>query len=257
MLFDSGNFSKVPLIIGGNKDDGAYIGPLLSLLWGAFPLTGYDLDKLTEWMLPVEADRVRAKELYGPDQQFKKGKDSFRRFFRDALFTCTTHDMSAAWSKAGVPVHTYTMSFDYNEWGILKSWKDAHALELVFTWRNGVKIWGSLRFDKKSYEHMEDLMACTWASFVYCHAPKCPTAPKHCEQALKDMPEWPLFNVSQKQYLSLKEKPTVEGVRALAPYGDDEFPGEDRCDFWRTANMSMQSIRDKLSEVPLKSAISV
>merc|ERR1712054_160 len=129
------------------------------------------------------------------------------------------------------------MSFDYNEWGILKSWKDAHALELVFTWRNGVPIWGSLRFDKKSYLHMEDLMACTWAFFVWCHAPKCPTAPKHC--------------------LSLKERSTVESVRAVADYGDDEFPGEDRCDFWRTANMSLQSIRRKLPEVRLESSISV
>lgn len=229
-------------MVGGNKDDGAYFGPLLPLLWGKFPLTGYDLDKLFEWMLPDGADRLKAKELYGVTSGFDKPKDSFRRFFRDSLFACTTHDMSVAWNKAGVPVHTYMMSFDYAEWGILKNWQAAHALELVFTWRNTVDLWGVMRLDVKQYKEMEDLMACTWASFVWCHEPRCRVDPNQCQKAMQIL-DWDEFDNTNKQYMRLDVNPSMQPMLKRAPFGSDEFPGEDRCDFWRTANMSLHSIR--------------
>jgi len=203
---------------------------------------------LLDWMLPDAAYRTKALELYGSND-FPNNRKRFRRFFRDSLFSCSTREMSESWSKAGVPVHTYVMSFDYKQWGALKSWGTAHALELVFTWRNGVNFWGKLRFDRQTYRTMSDLMACTWASFVWCHAPKCSTPPKHCEVPLQSMPTWPSFNVSDMKYISLKEQPTIEMVPNHASFGQDEFPGEDRCNFWKTANMDWQSIRHKNVEL--------
>merc|ERR1712242_333325 len=48
-LVQQGKFHKVPLIIGSNKDGGAYFGPILQLLWGGvLP----NVRKLAEWFLP-------------------------------------------------------------------------------------------------------------------------------------------------------------------------------------------------------------
>jgi carboxylesterase type B len=248
ILLEKGEFHKVPLIVGGNLDDGAYLGPLLPLLWGAFPFFGYDLDKLVSWFLPDTADQQRAKLLYG-EPNFPPSntwhKDAYKRFFRDSMFACATRDFSTIFSKFGMPVYTYVMSFDYKERFALKSLQDAHAFELVFTWRNGEGFFGTLRFDRKLYEKMANIMSCTWSSFVVCQKPKCDVPVPGCADALQSMVDWPAFNgnTRSRQYLSVKETPTVEIVPRTAMFGDDEFPGDDRCDFWRNANMDWQGIR--------------
>jgi len=74
------------------------------------------------------------------------------------------------------------------------------------------------------------------------------------------MPKWPLFNVSNApdmRYISLKEFPTIETVNATTTYGHDEFPGEDRCDFWRTANMGWQSIRQTAAKIVMNDPVVV
>jgi len=248
-MVEQGKFNKVPVIVGHNEDDGGYWGPILPLLWGAFPFSGYDLQKLAEWNLPESADRQKMLQLYGESQGFPKSnawhKDAFKRFFRDVTFACTTMGLATALSKAGVPVYTYVMSFDYDAKFPVKTVGDAHAFELVFPWRNGDKFWGFLRNDMKNYERMADIMSCMWSSFVTCHEPKCEVPVRNCASVLASIVDWPDFNANatSRRYYSFKTQPTVEVVQRTAKYGEDQFPGDNRCDFWRTANMDWQGIR--------------
>merc|ERR1712000_362020 len=113
---------------------------------------------------------------------------------------------------------TYVMSFGYKERFALKSLQDAHAFELVFTWRNGEGFFGTLRFDRKLYEKMANIMSCTWSSFVVCQKPKCDVPVPGCADALQSIVDWPAFNgnTRSRQYLSMKETPTVEIVPRTA-----------------------------------------
>ena len=47
-LMTLGDFAKVPLIMGGNKDHCAYSGPILPALWGHLR---WNFSKTFEWFL--------------------------------------------------------------------------------------------------------------------------------------------------------------------------------------------------------------
>jgi len=255
-LFDKGEFNKVPLMIGSNRDGGGYFGPMLPLLWGAFPLTGFNFDKLLDWFFPDASDRAAGRALYG-GEDFPTNHKRFERFIRDSMFPCTNRDMSTSWSRAGVPAHTYMFSMDLHEWAPpIDAIGTAHGFELIFTFRNWYKFYSTLALRRKSFKHMADIMSCTWASFVKCHAPKCAEPPPNCA-ALDKVPAWPVFNHSapQRQYMSLKEQPTVEHIKQSTKFGEDEFPGDDRCDFWAEVNLDWQNIREKVTREILESKV--
>merc|ERR1712228_984372 len=98
---------------------------------------------------------------------------------------------------------------------------------------------------------MADTMSCTWASFVKCHAPKCDANPPNCQHAIEKLPDWPRFD-SHRAYLSLKSNTTVEHIHAVAPYGQDEMPGDDKCDFLKDAiqRSGFRHLREHFREQP-------
>eukprot|EP00927_Polykrikos_kofoidii_P046035 TRINITY_DN4021_c0_g1_i1.p1 TRINITY_DN4021_c0_g1~~TRINITY_DN4021_c0_g1_i1.p1 ORF type:complete len:638 (-),score=85.72 TRINITY_DN4021_c0_g1_i1:91-1923(-) len=239
-LVRRGEFSKVPLLLGSNKDDGAYFGPLVPFLTGDI---GYHFSRVVSWILPSKVDQEKVTKIYGtPD--FKHDLNRISRMLRDVVFQCSNRNLATEWQKAGLPAYLYMFSFDFK--GLIgRLLGDAHAFELPFVFRNYVEILGDLVLDKKRYKAMSDKMTCTWASFVKCLSPKCPSSPPHCDDALKTLPEWPAFSADHREYMSLKDYSTVETIQSTTIYEQtDEFPGDDRCNFWATANLGWQNIRN-------------
>jgi para-nitrobenzyl esterase len=236
-MIKRGDFAKVPLILGSNKDGGAYFGPLLPLLWGDLPK--YDVRAFSTWFFKRSEDQARFVELYGGDD-FDEDMHRFNRAFRDMLFTCSNREVATAWQAAGVPTFLYMFSFDFS--GVIGSvLGDAHALELPFVWQNYAQVLGDLTdldlFGHR-YQDMADIMSASWASFVKCQEPRCATPPPHAE-ALTKLPQWPAFDASSRLFYSLRHEPAVETIQKSVAYRSDEFPGDDRCDFWATAELDL------------------
>jgi len=250
-LMQKGEFAKVPLIVGANKDGGGYFGIALPLLWGGLKS---DFKKTTEWFLPDQKDRDTAMALYN-DSSFPSDRHRMNRFMRDVTFQCSNRDVATVWASHGVPVFLYVFSFDFT--GLVQNKiGDAHAFELPFVWDNWDKIFGtlSIRGSRKSYQHMADIMSCTWASFINCQAPKCDTNPPHCDSALSAVPAWPQFG-DDRYYISLSANSQISSVQNATPmYQSDEFPGDDRCDFFETAHLDWQNIRKSSASMWLNSS---
>jgi carboxylesterase type B len=228
-LLTRGDFAKVPLIVGNNEDGGSYLDLVFPLAYGAFRA---NIRHQISWMFPDTADQRRADELYG-GRDMPDNRTAISRLTRDWMFACSSRDIATAFANASVPVYQYVFAF--NETGLVeKMFGASHGFELPFVWRWGVETLGLLQSQRKRFETMADIMSCTWASFVTCHKPKCDTSPPHCSKVLNEIPDWPLFG-SERNYMSLKVTPTVEQIKSVAAYGQDEMPGDDRCDFLKEA----------------------
>lgn len=250
-LVERGDFNKVPLMLGANKDGGAYFGPIFQWLWGEFLP---DFEKFGEWMLPRKEDQQRLLELYDtPDFPTNRSKQD--RAFRDVVFQCSDRAISRHWSKAGLAAHMYVFSFNFGDNVIEKQFGDAHAFELPFVWRNWEQIMGYLAHGEANYTNMADIMSCTWASFVQCQSPKCSQPPRECEAVLQRVPEWPVFSGDHNNYMSLRVDSVVEAIKDHTVWDQtDEFPGNDRCDFWDSAQLSFRHLRQSINTKLLQSA---
>jgi len=62
-LLRKGDFNKVPLILGTNRDGGSYIGAATPLAYGSFPFLENDLDKMARWLLENKTDRAEFVKL--------------------------------------------------------------------------------------------------------------------------------------------------------------------------------------------------
>lgn len=261
-LIEAGQFNKVPLITGANVNGGALMGWALPLLWGdiMYPLVGADLTRLAKWFIPKAADQSRFLEIYGgsdwPSTTFTI--DRIDRFFRDAFFLCPARETSTHWAAHGQPVYDYVFAFNMhtNISSVIHGLTATHAFELPFVFRNWLGIGSALRHHAE-YEAMADVMSCTWASFVRCQKPKCPSdPPPNCGEVLDSVPEWPAFSPAGREYISFKQPAsTIETLKSQATFPNDEFPGDDRCDFWKTDRLGWQSIRryPEVSEDSLRS----
>lgn len=127
---------------------------------------------------------------------------------------------------------------------IIHAIDSTHGFELPFVFRNYVRSLGTVFLEPGKWEAMADVMSCTWASFVKCQKPKCPSnPPPNCEDVLEHVPEWPAFSSTERKYISFKANTTIETLKSHESFPHDEYPGDDRCDFWKTADLSWQSIR--------------
>lgn len=244
-LVQRGEFHKVPLILGSNKDGGAYFGPIMQLLWGD---VSPNATKLAEWILPKKKDQDKMVALYGgtdfPNDMRRSG-----RVMRDIVFMCSDRALASAWSKAGLPTYLYTFSFNFGQNVVERDLGDAHAFELPFVWMNYDKVLGYLAKDVKNYSQMAKALTCTWASFVKCQAPKCSSPLPNCDETLKGLADWPQFSNSARSFYSFKLPATVESIRSTTIYQKtDEFPGDDRCDFWDSADLDWRNVRKRITD---------
>lgn len=278
-LFEAGKFAKVPLIIGENKDDGSYLAWAVPLAYGSFPFLETDVKKHAKWLFTNnETNQNDWLKIYGNMTDDKGSDDTniwrllgikhshhagFARSFRDSFFQCSTRDIATLVSRHGVPVYHYLFDFDY--FGVLDKTFGvgiSHAFEIPFVFRNHVELLAdafNLNHRKQWWE-MADLMSCTWASFVRCQKPKCPSdPPPNCAETYQSAPEWTPFSLpDNKNYLELNLQPTMKKIPAVTkPFPNDEFAGDDRCDFWANVHFEWHDPHDFFKDHPGASASGV
>lgn len=249
-LLADGNFSDVPLIIGTNINEGAMFGWTFPLLWGGWPYPiphAENMKKIAEWFLRDPADQAKFLKLYaGDDWTTNESIDRVDRFWRDSWTACPALETARYWNSHGQPVYRYVFSFPMhtNITHILHDLTSTHGFELPFVFRNWIGTLGKIFLHPQEYSAMSDVMSCTWASFVRCQKPRCPSdPPPNCGHI--DIPEWPAWQSTDRRYISFKVNTTIEEERAeSAPYPQDEFPGDDRCDFWKTVDHGWKDIRN-------------
>merc|ERR1712232_145263 len=236
-------------------------GWALPLLWGGlmYPFK-VDFEKIAKWFIPKPEDQTRFLEIYQssdwPSSTWTI--DRVDRFFRDAFFLCPARETSTHWSAHGQPVYDYVFAFNMhtNITGLIHGFTATHAFELPFVFRNWLGI-GVPLGNFGEWKKMSDVMSCTWASFVKCQKPKCLVPPRNCAKALEHVPRWPAFTPSERKYISFKQPTsTIETIRSRARFPDDEYPGDDRCDFWKTDRLEWQSSR-KYPEISKESMLSM
>jgi carboxylesterase type B len=229
-LVKQGTFNRVPLMIGGNRDDGHGFGSMVPFLWGHSKPNMHDF---VEWFLPNATDQQRAMALYGgPD--FPTDTVRQDRAIRDFIFQCPSRALARQWSAAGLAVHAYQFAFDFGNSSFAHFVGTAHATELPFIFRKELFIRGLAKLSSRQQEYIDmmDFMSCTWASFVYCAAPACVEKPPNCRSHVA----WPPFS-SEQQYMSLSTSSEVKRIPAEASFGHDEWASDERCAFWDSANL--------------------
>merc|ERR1712100_609298 len=247
-LLQRGEFNKVPLIIGTNRDGGSYIGVGTPLAYGAFPLLENDLNKMANWLFENETDQSQFMKLYDEPGGFWRKRMNFGRVFRDSFFQCSSRDIATEVSRHNVPVDHYV--FDFKDFGPLDKWFHigaSHIFEIPFVFRTHITALADVfsPWNAANWWKMADMTSCTWASFVKCQKPKCPeNPPLNCEEAYRLMPDWtPFSEPDNRNYLRLDLKPTMKKILSSAPI-DNEFAGDNKCDFWANVHLKWHDPHD-------------
>jgi len=195
---------------------------------------------------------ARFLELYGSTDPADRANTTWTieridRFFRDAFFLCPAREVSASGSSHGQSVYEYVFAFNMHTNFTLpiKALTATHAFELPFVFRNWLGLGNLFGGHGQEWHAMSDVMSCTWASFVRCQKPKCPSdPPPNCAGVLEHLPTWPAYSPTKREYILFKQPTsTIETVKAHATFPHDEFPGDDRCDFWKNDVLGWQGVR--------------
>jgi para-nitrobenzyl esterase len=248
-LLAAGTFNNVPLLVGNNLNEGAMFGWLFPLLYGKlpYPIPGAEqMKQIADWFLRKPADRSKFLELYAGDDWPAKTQliDRVDRFWRDSWTDCPARETAKYVSEHGGTVYRYVFSFPMhtNILPVIHAITSTHGFELPFVFRNWIGTLGHLFLHPGQYNAMTDVMSCSWASFVKCQKPKCSDPVPGCPSI--NAPEWPAWQSSARKYISFKVNTTIEDEKApSAPFPEDEFPGDDRCDFWKNVDNGWQDLR--------------
>lgn len=244
-LMRNGTFNKVPLIVGGNQNDGDILEPLVPFLGGLkIGLDGLhpSLENFLKVNLKNETARAAVLAAYSLDEFHNEDRRS-ARFLRDFVFECSSRNVARAFNDHGVPAWLYSFSFDFGE-NVTKTLGDCHATELPFLFRNYIGILNVLLRGQHfgNVMHMSDAISCAWASHVTCQSPRCTSSVKSCAGTERRAPEWPRYESKNQSYYSLRELPLVNKIKE-AMFPADEFPPDRRCDLLETLDLSWRDVR--------------
>ena len=245
-LIREGKFNKVPLIIGSNLDDGSMfekmITPLVPGATTPWVETARDVDLVLEWAFD-QKDVPLIKAAY-PEEEFTthSAKVDYKwmlsRMIRDVGFACSTREVAKGWGAYGVPVWTYTFSFDLgpllgDDWGY--GMGTFHSVDILFTFRH--LLWLEMIAGVSHTLKMANVMNCKWTTFAHTGSPEgSPDAPlpnDRCDEVQETYSAWPPFQSQEARvYYSLQVPPQVVEVRSANRWPDDELPSDARCDMW-------------------------
>jgi para-nitrobenzyl esterase len=204
-VFTSGNFNKVPLLIGSNADEMSLSAPQT-----VYP---FMVTALIKNSVPP-SDTSEGLTLYPPGSTNSEARDSYVQILTDAQFTSTVR-RTVRWvaDNQSQPVWRYFLT--YTQSGILSSAGSYHGIELFYVfnnWENAPLGTGPL-FTAQD-DSMQRNMLAYWVNFAATGNPN--------GQVLA---QWPQYVSSTDPYLEMNATPngTQIGVRTV------------KCDFWDQA----------------------
>jgi para-nitrobenzyl esterase len=204
-IFTSGNFNKVPLLIGSNADEMSLSSPQT-----VYP---FMVTALINSSVPASLTD-EGLSLYPPGSNNAEARDSYVQILTDAQFTATVR-RAARWiaDNQEQPVWRYFLT--YKQSGILSSAGSYHGIELFYVfnnWENAPLGTGPL-FTAQD-DSLETNMLAYWVNFAATGNPNG-----------QGLVQWPQYVSGKDPYLEMNATPdgTQTGVRAA------------KCDFWDQA----------------------
>ena len=204
-IFTSGNFNKVPLLIGSNADEMSLSSPQT-----VYP---FMVTALINRSVPASLTD-EGLTLYPAGSNNAEARDSYVQILTDAQFTATVR-RAARWiaDNQQQPVWRYFLTF--NQSGILSSAGSYHGIELFYVfnnWENAPLGTGPL-FTAQD-DSMENNMLAYWVNFAATGNPNG-----------MGLATWPQYVSNTDPYLEINATPNgaLTGVRTA------------KCNFWDQA----------------------
>lgn len=199
-----GQFTKVPIIIGANSDEGASFAPYKINTTDEFAASLSSLglpDAHVKLLLKAYPDDLSVNILQSlgnqrPSPQFG---GQFRRvasYYGDYFFIAPARHTAQTWASHGLP--TYKFRFNADQKVFAPELRVSHFKEIPFVFRN-IEGVGS-RPDIKpftdlgqNYIDLAYFMSSTWASFIH------DLDPNNWKGRSKKVPKWPKYNTRKPQ----------------------------------------------------------
>lgn len=189
-VFESGNFNRVPLIIGSNKDE---MRP-----WAPQTVYPFMVTALINSIFSPEYQDT-ALALYPPGSNNEEAKDSYVGIFTDGQFTTTTRRTAQCVSiNQTEPVWRYFFTHGhYDSIPILGDWGSYHGIDLFYVFNNwensplAIGPWFTAQDDSVQNNIMQ-----YWSNFAYTGNPNG-----------GNLPSWPQYDANSDCYLKIKATP--------------------------------------------------
>ena len=235
----SGDWARVPLVIGTNKDEGTlFLSQLYSILPGQLhdPLVDSDLP-LILYHVFNDSSVVDAVLAAYPLSAYPSVNNLTAVILRDYVFACPSRRVAAAASSANSSGAVWLYEFEYvGDWVEDASLGVYHSSELEFVFDNA---WPPLvhSFSKRD-QRMADAFGAYWANLVvHGDVNEGETVERH----------WPAWTSDEQR-----------SVRLDVPVQADSRLHADTCDFWDSlADQRRNTTRSASSRSRLRAATSV
>eukprot|EP01006_Ploeotia_vitrea_P024684 TRINITY_DN57499_c0_g1_i1.p1 TRINITY_DN57499_c0_g1~~TRINITY_DN57499_c0_g1_i1.p1 ORF type:complete len:595 (+),score=279.30 TRINITY_DN57499_c0_g1_i1:3-1787(+) len=213
-LIRSGNFNKVPMIIGTNNNEGSIFMPLMTVVARGthYPPNASDVHLVLSHF--YNASTTAAILDHYPLSAFNDSQIArLDRMMTDMFFVCPSRRVSRVLDSFDVPVFLYRFRYPL-DWPEYKMLGNYHTSELCFVWDNQ---WPILIHDFSARDRqMADTFNTFWGNFAHSHNPNGANATAATDS-------WPAFTRSNEDNIILNVPTSVESA-----YEDSQ------CDFWDT-----------------------
>lgn len=217
-LYRRGQFSRVPIVIGVNADEGWTFADR------SFPsgLDALQYDRAVRGEFGMDADAVL--RLY-PAAAFPTAKDALARLTGDAEFVCEARRIARAMHHDGAPVYFY--SFEYPLEGVA-SGRSFHGLESNFLFGNNFAVNLNLgitspRTLTAADLRIFDVMSTFWRQFMERGDPNPPGQPIHWHTYRPGPLEGPVDPSNSDRYFAFGER-----------LGVNTYLRDSQCNFWES-----------------------
>ena len=219
--FQSGNFNKVPLIIGTNADEMSLSAPAT-----VYP---FMVNALINAYVPV-AYQSQALQLYPPGSTAEEARKSYVALLSDAQFNTSVRRTAQCISiNQNEPVWRYFFTHRHT-FSLLEPFGSYHGMELFYVFNNWENtILGSGVLFKPADDSVQKNMLAYWTNFASTGNPNA-----------AGLVSWPKYNSETDCYLNIKATPdgSQTGIRTAECDLWDTIAGYDDC----TSSLSVNEL---------------
>ncbi len=187
-IVQTGNYNKVPLMIGSNSEEMSLSAPLT--------VTPAMMQSVINLYIPV-ALRPQAELLYPPGTTNQQARESYVYFMSDAQFTATARRTAECVDlNQHEPVWRYFFTFIHTV-SVLEPYGAYHGMELFYVFNNWENTTlGSGIFFKPADDSVQVNMLAYWTNFARTGDPNG-----------TGLENWPQFTAQDDCYLEIKATP--------------------------------------------------